>query len=164
MGDYKDKTGKTRVGAFLSTIGGVAPDLLKLAGNVTGVDALTNLGQAIDKHPNLTPEQKATAKELLQLDLENTKDARAMQVAALAQNDLFSKRFIYYLASFWSTVGGIFIFIVLFKPIPASNVRLIDTILGFLLGTIVATIINFFFGSSAGSKEKTKDLTNAIKK
>lgn len=34
MGEFKDKTGKTRVGAFLQT---VAPDVLDFAGDLTGV-------------------------------------------------------------------------------------------------------------------------------
>jgi hypothetical protein len=42
-------------------------------------------------------------------------------------------------------------------------VRFADTILGFLLGTVVATIINFFLGSSAGSKEKTETLAAELK-
>jgi hypothetical protein len=38
--------------------------------------------------------------------------------------------------------------------IPETSVRFVDTILGFLLGTVVATIIQFFLGSSVGSKTK----------
>lgn len=161
MGSYKDKTGKTRVGSFLKGIGGVAPDLLRLAGNVTGVDALEKLGNAIDKDVNLSPTQKATAMQLLQADIENTKDARAMQVAALQQEDRFSKRFVYYLAIFWSVIGSVYLFMATFTEV--VNPKMADTVLGFLLGTIVATIINFFFGSSAGSKEKTKELSKALK-
>jgi ABC-type nitrate/sulfonate/bicarbonate transport system permease component len=43
------------------------------------------------------------------------------------------------------------------------NVRFADTILGFLLGTVVATILNFFLGSSASSKEKTEVLAAELK-
>jgi hypothetical protein len=84
----------------------------------------------------------------------NTADARAMQVAALNQDDTFSKRFVMYLATFWSIMAVIYIFLITFTNIPETNVRFADTILGFLLGTVVATIINFFLGSSAGSKAK----------
>jgi hypothetical protein len=35
-------------------------------------------------------------------------------------------------------------------------VRFADTILGFILGTVIATMLNFWFGSSIGSKEKDK--------
>ena len=33
-------------------------------------------------------------------------------------------------------------------PIPPDNIRFADTSLGFVLGTLLATVINFFFGSS----------------
>lgn len=93
----------------------------------------------------------------------NTADARAMQVAALKQDDKFSKRFVMYLAIFWSVTAVTYIFFITFGSIPENNVRFADTILGFLLGTVVATIINFFLGSSAGSKEKTDAMTAELK-
>ena len=93
----------------------------------------------------------------------NTADARAMQVAALNQDDKFSKRFVMYLAIFWSMTAVTYIFFITFGSIPETNIRFADTILGFLLGTVVATIINFFLGSSAGSKEKTDAMTAELK-
>lgn len=93
----------------------------------------------------------------------NTADARAMQVAALNQDDKFAKRFVMYLAIFWSMTAVTYIFFITFGSIPETNIRFADTILGFLLGTVVATIINFFLGSSAGSKEKTDAMTAELK-
>lgn len=93
----------------------------------------------------------------------NTADARAMQVAALNQADLFSKRFVMYLATFWSVTAVLYIFLITFTVIPELNIRFADTILGFLLGTVVATILNFFLGSSASSKEKTEVLAGMKK-
>ena len=98
----------------------------------------------------------------LELEFNNTNNARDMQKVALQQDDTFSKRFVYYLASFWSIVGVIYIFFITFAPIPETNVRFADTVLGFLLGTILATIINFFLGSSKGSTDK-QDFINQIK-
>jgi len=80
--------------------------------------------------------------------------ARTMQIENLKQDDKFSKRFIYILASFWSLFAAIYIFFITFGTIPAANARFADTILGFLLGTIVATIINFFLGTSDKTSEK----------
>jgi hypothetical protein len=93
----------------------------------------------------------------------NTADARAMQVAALGQDDKFAKRYVMYLASFWSCAAVVYIFLITFTHIPELNVRFADTILGFLLGTVVATILNFFLGSSASSKEKTEVLAAELK-
>lgn len=94
--------------------------------------------------------------------LADVQNARAMQMAALAQADTFSKRFIYYLTIFWSAFSSIYILWITFGTIPQQNVRFADTILGFLLGTIIATIITFFFGSSQSSKNKDSAINDVI--
>lgn len=94
----------------------------------------------------------------------NTADARGMQTAALGQTDVFSKRFVMYLSIFWSVVAVAYIAAITFMTIPAGNVRFADTILGFMLGTVVATILNFFLGSSNGSKDKTDAMAEALKR
>ncbi len=47
-----------------------------------------------------------------------------------------------------------YIFCVTFCTVPKDNVRYADTALGFLLGTVVATIVQFAYGSSLGSRMK----------
>ncbi len=90
--------------------------------------------------------------------------ARALQQAALASDDAFARRFIYYYASGLSLLTFIFIFWAAFlydytKENNAQALRVIDTVLGFLLGVSLSAIIQFFFGSSAGSKSKEEKLT-----
>jgi hypothetical protein len=78
-------------------------------------------------------------------------------------SDNFIKQFPIWLAICWSIAAILYIGFITFGSIPPDNVRFADTILGFMLGTVVATIINFYFGSSAGSKAKTEEL-NTLKK
>ena len=126
----------------------------------------------IELKPDMNPEEVKALREAAQKHEEfmvaqanaNTDSARKMQIAALQQDDRFSKRFVMYLAMFWSLTAVVYIFLITFTDIPALNVRFADTILGFLLGTVVATILNFFLGSSAGSKEKTEALAAELKK
>ena len=75
-------------------------------------------------------------------------NARNMQVENLKQDDKFSKRFVYYFAIFWSTFAVVYLTGITFAEIPKENIRFADTIVGFLLGTIVATLIGFFYGNS----------------
>jgi hypothetical protein len=135
-----------------------------------GVDYVSDkLG--IELKPDMTPEEMQKVAEaamkheefLITEANDNTADARAMQAVALKQDDVFSKRFTYYLAAAWSFAAMLYIGFVTFATIPPANTRFADTILGFLLGTVIATILNFFFGSSASSVKKTEDMSEALK-
>lgn len=151
----------------------LAPILATLAANGLGIvaDAITKKGKefveeklGIELTPDPTPEAvqnwklvvQAHEKELLAMAYGDVANARNMQVEALRQDDLFSKRFIYIFATFWSIFAAGYIGFITFGHIPEDNQRFADTILGFLLGTVVATILQFFFGSSVGSKEKDR--------
>jgi hypothetical protein len=159
----------------------LAPLLATLATNGLGLvaDAVTKKGQQyvedklgidLSQEPDKeTLEQwKAAARdherELIQMVFEDRANARAMQTAALGQNDTFAKRFVYYFATFWSVSSALYIAFITFGEIPEANVRFADTILGFLLGTIVATIVQFFFGSSDSSKQKDTALESLTRK
>lgn len=58
------------------------------------------------------------------------------------------------ISGFWSLSTAIYIGAVTFMTVPAANIRVVDTIVGFLLGTIVSTIMTYWLGSSLGSKLK----------
>lgn len=110
-------------------------------------------------------QQDANALEYERLAQADRADARAMQKAALASDDRLAKRFVYYYATGLTILTFIFIFWASFAPHPQGNGRVIDTVLGFLLGVSLSAIIQYFFGSSAGSKskeDKIKDLTDAL--
>ena len=154
---------KTKVGKFLQTIAGVAPDILELAGNITGVSLLNKLGHAIDKSDTITPEQKETALELIKLDYADLADARDLQKVALQQDDLFSKRFIYYLTIAVFSFSALIVIMLFFVEMPEKNRDVINFILGVVVGTGLTGIFQYFFGSSAGSKDKSKELEKLMK-
>jgi hypothetical protein len=159
----------------------LAPILATLASNGLGLvaDAVTKKGKeyveeklGVDLSQKPTPEVIAQwqdaarehEKELISMVFADRANARNMQVEALKQNDTFAKRFIYYFATFWSISAALYIAFITFGDIPEANVRFADTILGFLLGTIVATIVQFFFGSSDSSKQKDNALESLVQK
>lgn len=53
-----------------------------------------------------------------------------------------------------AVVCFVYFFCVTFLTIPESGQRYADLILGFLIGTAFASVINFYWGSSEGSKDK----------
>ena len=107
-------------------------------------------------------EEKKLGVEELQAYMADTKDARNMQVQAMKSDDPFVRRFIYLFAIFWSVASAAYIAFITFGEIPERNVRFADTILGFVLGTLIATIVQFFYGSSKGSQEKTQALVKEM--
>jgi CDP-diglyceride synthetase len=146
--------------AVATAVAGPAGGLIVSAlANKFGVkDAVEDVAKAIAGDPD-------AARKLAELDLEklkaeyaNTADARDMQKIALQQSDIFSKRFTMYLTVFWSVAAAAYVGFITFGVIPENNVRFADTILGFILGTVVSTVLNFWFGSSIGSKEKGEAL------
>jgi len=95
--------------------------------------------------------------------LKDVQNARSMQMEALKQDDLFSKRFLYYFAMASIFLAFLFIFLITFLEIPEQNIRFADTILGVVIGTVFGSIFNFFFGSSQGSKTKTMLMDENLK-
>lgn len=125
-------------------------------------DSVEAVAQAIAGDPEAA--QKLAEIDLRKFELHNanTANARAMQVVALQQDDLFSKRFLMYFAIGWSVCAVVYIACITFAAIPPANIRFADTILGFVLGTIVSTLLNFFFGSAHGSTDKQETIKEVL--
>ena len=56
--------------------------------------------------------------------------------------------------------SGAYVYKVSFIPVENLNEKVVDTVIGFILGTAFATLIQFFFGSSQSSQDKDKKLIN----
>ena len=73
MPSYKDKNGTTRVGDALRWLvkqgKEVAPEILKIAGNVTGIDALEQLADKILTNKTLSETDKQMLLEELRFDM-----------------------------------------------------------------------------------------------
>ncbi len=109
-------------------------------------------------------EDNRISADLQKAYLEDVQDARGMNIETSKSEDKFVRRFIYYLAIFWSVCAATYIGFITFGYIPEENVRFADTILGFLLGTVIASILGFFYGSSKGSHDKTEALAKELSK
>ena len=119
------------------------------------------VGNAADSLFTSDDERNKAEIELRKIDadvekayLADTDSARRMQMEALKQDDLFSKRFVYWFAIFWSVFAMIFMLIAAMYEVPEKNTRNVDMILGFLLGTAIAGIFNFFMGTTFRSQKK----------
>lgn len=107
-------------------------------------------------------EHEANQLKELEVVLKDTDSARQMQIAALNQDDKFSKRFLYYFTIHWSVFAVAYLVGITFFTIPQDNIRIVDTILGFMLGTAMAGMFSYFYGSSMGSRKRSDEITNAV--
>lgn len=148
-----------------------APDLignsLEFIGDVTGVEAIENLGAKISGSNDLTPEQKAEALELVKVDLErhrleneNTADARDMntQIQQSVNASWFSKNIAFLIDAFVVLIWGamtIYIIGKFLNIIKTTQGVDFSGVLGIYSGVtaMAMTILNFHRGSSVGSKE-----------
>ncbi|MBE8578700.1 hypothetical protein [Vibrio sp. OPT18] len=129
----------------------IADKVLKVTQAVTGTTTLSSTIEALQD-----PVMAAKVEDaLMQHELEfnklafgDKKDAREMQEKTIDSGDKFASRFLYYFSFYWAIIASAYLFAITFVGIPAQAVRFADTILGFLLGTIIAGIISFFYGAS----------------
>jgi membrane protein required for beta-lactamase induction len=161
---------------LLNLLKGIAPAVATAVGGPLGGLAVTALADKFGVADDVKAVATAiagdpeAAKKLAELDLrqfemenEDRDSARHMQETALTQDDKFAKHFIYWFAWFWSVGSMAYFFAITFGQVPASGKDFGNIILGFLLGTAVATIISFFYGSSKSSKDKTDALKGSLK-
>jgi uncharacterized membrane protein len=104
---------------------------------------------------------KLTDEEILKFiekENEDRHSARNLQIESLKQDDKFSKRFIYFLASFVILSATGFACGLFFFEIPEGNRRMIEMFADVYLFTGAITVLAFFFGSSYTNKLESKSI------
>ena len=138
-------------------IAGEVVDVLKSTGILSDPEMELKVKQAFQEYEIKKGQQDVDFEKIA---ADDRKSAREMNIVSLQQDDKFVRRFIYYYAATTTLITFTYIFLVTFYQIPENNVRFADTVLGFFLGTLLATIVTFFFGSSAGSSMKSSIIQN----
>lgn len=147
--------------AAAGPLGGMA---VKAIADKLGVpDNAEAITQAIAADPDAARKLAEIDLRQFELEVQDRENARAMQIAALQQDGWLAKNFIYVFASVWSIFAIAFFTAASFAPIPDANVRVVDTVVGVLIGTVLTGFFNFFYGSSKGSKDKTDALVKGAK-
>lgn len=124
------------------------------------IKAKSEAEQFINKH---IEEMQQKSIEIEKLYLDNIANARDMQKQALLQDDLFSKRFIYFLSAFVlvsATSFGIGLF---FWSVPEGNKRLVEMFADIYLFAGAILVLQFFFGSSKSSMDKNDFIKHNLK-
>jgi hypothetical protein len=108
-------------------------------------------------------EKDKTALEREKLTFTDTVDARAMQrsIAAGPMSDI-GKLFVYILAGYVVVMSTLYIGFITFGTIPPDNVRFADVVLGFVMGTMLTGVLNFFFGSTRNNQSKDETIARAL--
>lgn len=157
----KKKFGETKVGQFLKK---AAPAVLGIVGDVLPqAKVLTSLFR---NQPDISEADKLQFEKLVQeyeqvelaAYMADMSNAREMQKSALAQEDVFSKRFIYYLAAFVVTLTFVFDLMMFFVHYPEANRDMINQVSGIINSGALIMILSFFYGSSKSSQDKQKIL------
>jgi len=143
----------------------VAGKVVEAAQAVTGTDSPASASEVLKADPaKLLEFQRHMAD--IELDAERLRyadlaSARSMQIAALGQEDLFSKRFVYFFALAWSLFAMAYFTAVTFIQLSAPGQRVADTILGVLITSVIGVMVTYFYGSTKNSLEKTRLLAQS---
>lgn len=128
-----------------------------------GVDYVEQkLGVTLKPEDEMKPEDIKSLREramqhaefMVEQEVKDKANARLMATEAMKSNDPFIRRFTYFFITVWSIFAMTYTSFITFSPIPVENTRFADTILGFMLGTVMASMFSFLLGSSFGSRLK----------
>ena len=143
-GKYKDKHGTTRVGdalRFLAKQGKqFAPELLELAGNLTGIKALEKLGDAIEGDKGISKEDKDLLLQELQYDMQLEQEITKRWEADLQSDSFMSKNIRPYTLAF--LLVSMFVFIMLDSSL--EGFKMAPEWIGLLKGLLLTAVGGYF--------------------
>ena len=67
------------------------------------------------------------------------------------------KQFIHLLAMAVFLFSALVVLLLFFVEVPVGNQRIVDMVLGVIVGSGLVSVINYFFGSSESKEEKEKN-------
>ena len=164
MEDNKRKNGGagTRVGNWLRDIGrsDILDKAINMVGDVATGDFLGAVKTLIKKDDGISVEQEKEAYKLIELDYQDRAGAREMYKAENKMADEIAKRVIVW--NLWIVFLAIVIeILVVIYMQEKTLIAIISSAIGGLTTALLQErqqVINFFFGSSIGSKTKDKQL------
>ena len=124
------------------------------------LDLTQSTPEDIVKHSTALMEFQTNYQEFI---LEILDEKKATQDIYLQQKIIKASRkslwmFRQILGSLLIAISIVYIIALTWLPVPPDNQRFADTSLGFILATVISTIINFFFGNSENTRlTSTKD-------
>ena len=152
----------TRVGNWLRQIGrsDILETAISLVGDVATGDILGAVKTLIKQDKGITQEQEKIGNSLIEMDYNDRAGAREMYKAENEMADEIAKRVIIW--NLWIVFLAIVIeILVVIYMQDKTLIAIISSAIGGLVTALLQErqqVINFFFGSSIGSKNKDKQL------
>ena len=164
----KKKFGDTKLGTFLKE---KAPNVLNTIGHLageSGIPIVSTIGHVVD---SMIPDMKEEIQPLiddyeknefplLMADLADARN-REVQIATSDKAPLISKIILPVLAIVIVTLTFAMWYMVLYKDFKNGDKEIVLFILG-SLSTMCAGVVQYFFGSSAGSRDKSETIKKLI--
>jgi hypothetical protein len=132
-----------------------------------GIDDATVEGvtQALTGNPEMTMKLKELDLEYAKLDAADRDSARQAYatVATSEHATKLDKSVVPILALGTVSLAFMFIAILMFRDVPVDQQQMVIFALGFITSS-AGQVLSFYFGSSQGSKDKTKEIEGLMKK
>jgi hypothetical protein len=121
--------------------------------------------EALTGNPEMTMKLKELDLEYAKLDAADRDSARQAYAAVATSEHAtkLDKAVVPILALGTVTLAFLFIAILMFRDVPVDQQQMIIFALGFITSS-AGQVLSFYFGSSQGSKDKTKEIEGLMKK